>query len=144
MSREEAKQAVPWATVLTVSVTLGLALLSKLERIDGERAALRVEMERRLTRIEAKLDGLLQRKGRVVAVDELADKGHLTEPEHCDWLELPPVGREHLTAQSTRRGDCETVGERCRQPLAGDPNPQPAHLSPELLVGTGKGLDADG
>jgi hypothetical protein len=49
-------------------VTLGLALLAKLERIDGERAALRVEMERRLTRIEAKLDGLLQRKGRVVAL----------------------------------------------------------------------------
>jgi hypothetical protein len=37
-----------------VSVTLGLALLSKRERMDEERAALRVEMERRLTRIEAK------------------------------------------------------------------------------------------
>jgi hypothetical protein len=68
MSRGEAKQALPWATVLTVSVTLGLALLSKLERMDEERVALRVEMERRLTRIEAKLDGLLLRKGRVVAL----------------------------------------------------------------------------
>ena len=68
MSRGEAKQALPWATVLTVSVTLGLALLAKLERIDGERAALRVVMERRLTRIEAKLDGLLLRKGRLVAL----------------------------------------------------------------------------
>jgi hypothetical protein len=54
--------------VLTVSMTLGLALLSKLERMDEERVALRVEMERRLTRIEAKLDGLLQRKGQVVAL----------------------------------------------------------------------------
>jgi uncharacterized membrane protein YukC len=68
MSRGEAKQALPWATVLTVSMTLGLALLSKLERMDEERVALRVEMERRLTRIEAKLDGLLQRKGQVVAL----------------------------------------------------------------------------
>jgi hypothetical protein len=51
-----------------VSVTVGLALLMKRERMDGERVEMRVEMERRLTRIEAKLDGLLQRKGRVVAL----------------------------------------------------------------------------
>ena len=81
MSRGEAKQALPWATVLTVSVTVGLALLSKLERMDEERVALRVEMERRLTRIEAKLDGLLQRKGRVVALVSDSPVGGRLSPE---------------------------------------------------------------
>jgi hypothetical protein len=64
MSRMDVKQVVPWATVLTVCVTLGLALLAKLERMDGDRAELAVAVERRLVRIETKLDWLLAREQR--------------------------------------------------------------------------------
>lgn len=77
------RNGVSGMAVAGLACTLGLALLAKLERMDQERAGLRVEVESRLARIESKLDLLLlPRPSPFRRVPSGRAGGQLREPPH--------------------------------------------------------------